>query len=337
MAVLLAGGAGFIGSHMLVELLNQRYDVVVADNFSNSTPEALRRVKQLTGREFAFYDCDVRDGAKLDEIFGAQKIDCIIHFAGFKAAGESVALPIGYYKNNLNATISLCEAMERHGASKLIFSSSACVYSEKNPMPLTEDAIVGECPNPYGWTKFMSEQILRDAVAANPNWAVVMLRYFNLMGAHESGEIGDDPTGVPKNLPPYIAQAATGRREYLPIYGDDYPTPDGTCIRDYIHVCDLVKGHIAAIAYCDKHPGEEAFNLGTGKGTSTFELVTAFEEANSIKIPVKITDRRPGDAPVSYCSTEKAEKILGWKAEKTIEDGCRDMWHWQSKNPDGYK
>ncbi|KAI4453619.1 udp-glucose 4-epimerase [Holotrichia oblita] len=337
MTVFLAGGAGFIGSHMAVELLNQQYDVVIADNYSNSTPEALNRVKKLTGCDFAFYECDIRNSVMLDEIFNNHKIDCIIHFAGFKAAGESVALPLKYYSNNLNITISLCEAMKRHDIKKIIFSSSACVYSDKNTMPITEDSIVGDCLNPYGWTKFMSEQILRDAAATNPGWSVAMLRYFNLIGAHESGEIGDDPTGIPKNLPPFIAQTAAGRHEFLKIYGNDYPTPDGSCIRDYIHIMDLVKGHIAAMKYCDNNTGAQAFNLGTGKGTSNFELVKEFESANGIKIPIKISERRPGDAPVSYCSTEKAERMLGWKTKKTVADGCRDMWRWQSKNPNGYK
>jgi len=337
MAVFLAGGAGFIGSHMAVELLNSQYDVIVADNCSNSTLEALSRVKNLTGRSFTFYGCDLRDASKLDEIFGAHKIDCIIHFAGFKAAGESVALPLEYYNTNLNITISLCEAMQRHDIKKLVFSSSACVYSADNEMPLTENSNVGDCPNPYGWTKFMSEQILCDVAAANPDWSVAMLRYFNLIGAHESGEIGDDPTGIPKNLPPFIAQTAAGKHEFLGLFGDDYPTPDGSCIRDYIHIDDLVKGHMAAMKYCDSNTGAEAFNLGTGKGTSNFELIKAFEAATGIKIPTKISARRPGDVPISYCSTEKAEKMLGWKAEKTIEDACRDMWRWQSKNPNGYK
>jgi len=335
--VFLAGGAGFIGSHMAVELLSRQYDIVVADNFSNSTPEALNRVKKLTNRDFPIYDCDVRDSAKLDEIFGKHKIDCIIHFAGYKAAGESIDLPLNYYENNLDSTLSLCRAMERHGTRKFIFSSSACVYSEKNTMPLTEDSIVGECPNPYGWTKFISEQILKDAAVANPSWSITMLRYFNLFGAHESGDIGDDPTGIPKNLPPFIAQVAAGRRDFLEIFGDDYPTPDGSCIRDYIHIMDLVKGHIAAMEYCENNKGAEAFNLGTGRGTSNFELVAAFEEANNIKIPMNIVARRPGDAPVSYCCTDKAEKMLNWKAEKTIAEACRDMWNWQSKNPRGYE
>jgi len=334
--VFLAGGAGFIGSHMAVELLNQHYDIVVADNYYNSTPEALNRVKKLTGKDFPVYQCDVKDGVKLDEIFTKHKIDCIIHFAGYKAAGESVELPLEYYDNNLNTTISLCKAMKRHNIKKLIFSSSACVYSAENTMPLTEDSIVGDCPNPYGWSKFMSEQILRDGAVANPDWSVAMLRYFNLMGAHESGDIGDDPTGIPKNLPPFISQAAAGRHEYLEIFGNDYPTPDGSCIRDYIHIMDLVKGHVAAMKYCDNNTGAEAFNLGTGRGTSNFELVAAFEEANGIKIPVKVSARREGDGPVSYCCTDKAEQALGWKAEKSVADGCRDMWRWQSQNPNGY-
>jgi len=336
MTVFLAGGAGFIGSHMAVELLKQQYDVVISDNYSNSTPEVINRIKKISGRDFAFYECDVRENQKLDKIFSERRIDCIIHFAGFKAAGESVAEPLDYYANNLSSTISLCEAMKRHDVTKLIFSSSACVYSDKNLMPLTEDSITGDCPNPYGWTKFMSEQILCDAAVANPGWSVAMLRYFNLMGAHESGDIGDDPTGIPKNLPPFIAQTAAGRHEILEIFGNDYPTPDGSCIRDYIHVVDLVKGHIAAMKYCDNNTGAEAFNLGTGRGTSNFEFVRAFEEANGIKIPMQISARRPGDAPVSYCSTEKAERLLRWKAEKTVADGCRDMWRWQSNNPYGY-
>lgn len=336
MTVFLAGGAGYIGSHMAAELLSQKCDVVVGDNFSNSTREALHRVQKLTGRDCAVYACDLREGAKLDEIFSRHKIDCVIHFAGFKAAGESVEIPLDYYANNLNITISLCEAMKRHAVKKLIFSSSACVYSAENTMPLTENSIVGDCPNPYGWTKFMSEQILRDVALANPDWSVAMLRYFNLIGAHESGEIGEDSMGPPKNLPPLIAQVAAGDRDFLDVYGDDYPTPDGSCIRDYIHVLDLVQGHMAAMRYLDSHTGAEAFNLGTGKGTSIFELVRAFEEASGAKVPLRIVERRPGDAPVSYCSAEKAERLLGWKAERTIAEGCRDMIRWQRKNPHGY-
>jgi len=337
MAVLLAGGAGFIGSHMAVELLNQNYDIIIVDNFSNSTPEALNRVKKLTGQSFPIYSFDVKDAEKLNEVFVNHKIDCVIHFAGFKAAGESVEQPLKYYSNNLVTTVALCEAMKQHGVNKFIFSSSACVYNADNAVPLTEDSIVGDCPNPYGWVKYMSEQVLRDVVAISPDWSVAMLRYFNIMGAHESGELGDDPTGVPQNLPPKIAQTAVGRYEFLEIRGDDYPTPDGTCIRDYIHIVDLVKGHIAAMKYCENNVGAEAFNLGTGKGTSNFELLSAFEEASGVKIPMKVTTRRPGDAPISYCSAAKAERMLNWKAEKTVLDGCRDMWRWQSKNPNGYR
>ena len=336
MAVFLAGGAGYIGSHMAVELLNQNYEVVIADNFSNSSREVLQRVKNISGKDFSFYECDIRDGDKLDEIFSKHQIEHVIHFAAYKAAGESVSLPVEYYENNLNTTLSLCEAMKRHHIKKLVFSSSACVYDSENTMPLTEDSNVGNCPNPYGWTKFISEQIFRDIVVAHPDWSVSLLRYFNLIGAHESGEIGDDPKGIPRNLPPFMTKVATGAYEFLEVFGTDYPTPDGSCIRDYIHVTDLVKGHIAAMKYCDTTTGVEAFNLGTGAGTSVLGLVAAFEEANGIKIPIKLSDRRQGDSPISYCSTEKAERMLNWKAEKTVTDGCRDMWRWQSKNPNGY-
>ena len=334
--VLLAGGAGYIGSHMAVELLDLGQDVIVADNFSNSSPEVLSRIKKVTGCSPLFYELDVRDKEKLSSIFEEHKIDCVVHFAGLKAAGESVLMPIEYYANNLGCTISLCEAMKRYGTKKIIFSSSACVYDEDNPMPLTEDKKVGACPNPYGYTKYMSEQILRDAATANKDWSVINLRYFNLVGAHESGEIGDDPTGVPKNLPPFISQTAVGKYEFLEVFGDDYPTTDGSCIRDYIHVVDLVKGHVAAMDYAGGNKGEETFNLGTGRGTSVLEFVSAFEEATGIKVPIKIAKRRPGDAPESYCSPEKALRLLGWKAERTMADGCRDMWRWQSKNPNGY-
>lgn len=336
MAVFLTGGTGYIGSHMAVELLNQQYEVVIADNFCNSSREVLQRIEGVSGKDCSFYECDIKDGSKLDEIFNKHQIEYVIHFAAFKAAGESVKLPIDYYNNNLNVTLSLCEAMKRHDIRKLVFSSSACVYDANNTMPLTEDSSVGRCINPYGWTKFVSEQILRDIAVANPDWSISLLRYFNLIGAHESGDLGDDPKGIPRNLPPFMTKVATGVYEYLEVFGNDYPTPDGSCIRDYIHIADLVKGHISAMKYCDAYTGIEAFNLGTGRGTSVFELVMAFEEANGIKIPIKVTSRRPGDSAVSYCSTEKAEKVLNWKAEKTIIDGCRDMWRWQSQNPNGY-
>jgi UDP-glucose 4-epimerase len=337
MVVFIAGGAGYIGSHIAVDLLNGGFDVVIADNFVNSVPEALNRVKRLTGRDFPFYECDVRDGAALDRIFTENKIDAVIHMAGLKAVGESVSMPIEYYSNNLNSTVVLCEAMKRHGIKNIIFSSSATVYSGENDMPLTEGSNIGSCINPYAWTKVMNEQILRDIAHANPDWCVVLLRYFNPVGAHESGEIGEDPAGIPNNLLPYITQTAVGRREVLNVYGTDYPTPDGTCIRDYIHVDDLARGHSSALKYCENNTGLEVFNLSTGKGTSVLEMVAAFEEATGLRLPVKNAPRRGGDLPVSYASAEKAERILGWSAKKTVLDGCRDSWHWQKKNPTGFK
>ena len=336
MTLLVAGGAGYIGSHTVWVLLEKGYDVVVADNFSNSSPEAVRRTKQLAGRDFPVYEMDVRDTAKLDGVFAAHDIGCVIHFAGLKAVGESVRVPLQYYDNNLNSTLALCGSMRKHGVGKLIFSSSATVYSGDNPMPLSETSVVGNCANPYGWTKLMCEQILRDA-AATEGWSVALLRYFNPIGAHESGQIGEDPQDIPNNLMPYIAQTAVGRRECLHVFGDDYGTPDGSGVRDYIHVADLAKGHAAAISYLDAHPGTHAFNLGTGKGTSVLELVRAFEEASGVPIPKKITARRAGDLPVSYADPGKARRELGWTAEKSILDACADSWRWQSQNPNGYE
>ena len=334
--VLLAGGAGYIGSHMAVELIESGYGVIIIDDFSNSSPEVLGRIKKITGHTPLFYEMDARNKTLLETVFKNHEISHVIHFAGLKAAGESMEKPLLYYGTNLLATISLCEVMQKFGTNKFIFSSSACVYNEDNEMPLTEKSKTGLCPNPYGYTKFMSEQILRDVSLANKNWSVINLRYFNLVGAHESGEIGDDPTGVPQNLPPFISQTAMGKHEFLQVFGNDYPTPDGSCIRDYIHVVDLVKGHVAAMGYADRNTGVETFNLGTGRGTSVFEFAKIFEEATGIEIPIKIAERRPGDAPVSYCSPDKAKKLLNWSAVKTMEDGCRDMWRWQQKNPQGY-
>ena len=305
--------------------------------FPVDTNLILIRINKITGRGFDFHKIDVRDEKKLGRIFEGGNIDCIVHFAGLKAAGESVMRPIEYYSNNLGSTIALCQAMQKYGTKKIVFSSSACVYDANNPMPLTEDGKTGDCSNPYGHTKHMSEQVLRCAANANKDWSVINLRYFNLVGAHESGEIGDDPTGIPQNLPPFLSQTAAGRHAFLNVWGDDYPTPDGSCIRDYIHVVDLVKGHVAAIKYADKNPGEEAFNLGTGKGTSVLEFVKAFEDATGVKVPIRIANRREGDAAVSYCSPDKAQRMLGWKAKKTIAEGCMDMWKWQSKNPSGFK
>lgn len=329
MTIFVTGGTGYIGSHTVVKLLDNGYDVVVADNFSNSKPDVADRIKEITKRDFKFYKADVCNMDQLDRIFSQNEIDCIIHFAGLKAVAESVAMPLDYYSNNLNSTINLCKMMKKHGVSRLIFSSSATVYSPTAEMPLTEDSPTGGCTNPYGWTKLMCEQILTDAVIACKDWSVALLRYFNPIGAHGSGLIGEDPQGIPNNLMPYIAQTAAGKFPHLNVTGNDYDTPDGTGIRDYIHVDDLASGHVAAIDYIKKTPGVSIFNLGTGRGTSVLELVSAFEEANNIRINIKIAPRRPGDGPVSYAATDKANNLLGWKAEKTLVQSCKDTWHWQ--------
>ena len=335
--IFVTGGAGYIGSHCITELLARGFDIVAADNFINSKPAVIERLKQLGGRDFAFYSMDVRNAAKLDEIFAAHDIDCVMHFAALKAVGESVSNPLAYYENNLGSTMALCKAMKKHGVSKFIFSSSASVYSADNTMPLTENSAAGSCLNPYARSKLMCERILEDTAAANNSWSVAILRYFNVIGAHESGEIGEDPQGVPNNILPYIAQTALGRREFLNVYGSDYDTPDGTGVRDYFHVEDVAKGHVAAVQYLSKHRGTHVFNLSTGKGTSVLELIKAFENASGIKINKKFDKRRPGDLPVCYASPHKAERELGWRAEKTIEDAVADTWRWQSKNPNGYE
>lgn len=327
MTVLVTGGMGYIGSHTCVELLEQGMDVVVVDNLVNSSAEAGRRVEQITGRPLKFYQMDVRDRAGLDRIFTEQKIDCVIHFAGLKAVGESVQMPLEYYDNNLGSTITLCEAMRDHGVRQIIFSSSATVYSGDNEMPLYETSRTGNCTNPYGWTKYVCEQILRDYVVADPSWSVVLLRYFNPIGGHPSGLLGDDPNGIPNNLMPYIARVAAGQLDKLTIFGDDYPTPDGTCRRDYLHVVDLAKGHLKAIDYAMEHTGAEAFNLGTGHAVSVLELVNTFMEATGVNVPYVIGPRREGDLPQMWADTHKAETVLGWKAEKTVADMCRDSWN----------
>ena len=337
MTVLVTGGMGYIGSHTCVELLEQGMDVVVVDNLVNSSAEAGRRVEQITGRPLKFYQMDVRDRAGLDRIFTEQKIDCVIHFAGLKAVGESVQMPLEYYDNNLGSTITLCEAMRDHGVRQIIFSSSATVYSGDNEMPLYETSRTGNCTNPYGWTKYVCEQILRDYVVADPSWSVVLLRYFNPIGAHPSGLIGEDPRGVPNNLMPYISQTAIGRLKCLSVFGDDYDTPDGTGVRDYIHVVDLAKGHVKATDFALKNTGAEVFNLGTGKGTSVLDLVKAFERVNGVKVPYKVTPRRPGDIATCYSDPHKAEAVLHWKTEKTVDDMCRDTWRWQTQNPNGFE
>ena len=334
--ILLAGGAGYIGSHTAVELLSAGYDVVIADNYSNSCPEAVKRVEEITGRSVKAYEVDIKDREALEKVFAENSIDAVIHFAGLKAVGESVSKPVLYYRNNIDTTLSLLECMEKYGVKNIIFSSSATVYGEENPVPYTEEMKRGTCTNPYGWTKVMMEQILEDAAKADQGLSVVLLRYFNPIGAHESGKIGEDPQGIPNNLMPYVAQVAVGRREKLTIFGRDYDTPDGTCRRDYIHVVDLAKGHVKAIDYILAHDGVEIFNLGTGTPYSVTEIVDTFERVNDMKINHVYGDRRPGDLAESYANADKALKVLGWKTEKTLDDMCRDTWNWQKNNPNGY-
>ena len=336
MKILVTGGAGYIGSHTCVELLQSGYEVVVIDNLCNSNAESLKRVETITGKNVTFYEGDVRDEALLKKIFRENQIACVIHFAGLKAVGESVAKPWMYYDNNLNSTLVLSKVMEEAGMKKIIFSSSATVYTADNEMPLREESRTGNCTNPYGWTKFMTEQILSGMAHADAQWSIALLRYFNPIGAHESGIIGEDPRGIPNNLMPYITQVAIGRREYLSVYGNDYDTHDGTGVRDYIHVVDLAKGHVAAVKYVMEHTGCEVFNLGTGKGCSVLDMVKAFNTANGLDLPYKIVERRPGDIATCYADPSKSEQVLGWKAEKDLNDMVRDSWNWQSKNPMGY-
>lgn len=336
MAILLAGGAGYIGSHTAVEMLDAGYDVVIVDDFYNSCAESVKRVEKITGKKVPLYEADVADADALRKIFAAEKIDAVVHFAGMKAVGESVAKPLMYYENNLGTTFALLKVMKEFGCHRFIFSSSATVYGDPDRLPLYETSPKKACTNPYGWTKWMIEQILMDAANADPELSVMLLRYFNPIGAHASGLIGEDPKGIPNNLFPFIAQVAVGIRDHLNVFGNDYPTPDGTCIRDYIHVVDLAKGHVCAVRYTEVHKGTEIVNLGTGNGYSVLEMVKAFERVNGIPIPYEITARRPGDAAVSYANADKAYKLLGWKAERTLDDMCRDTWKWQSQNPNGY-
>ena len=336
MNVLVTGGAGYIGSHTCVELLNCGYGVVVIDNLCNSNAKSLDRVRELTGKTLRFYEGDVRDEALLEKIFAENEIGCVIHFAGLKAVGESVAMPWQYYDNNLNSTLVLTKVMKKVGMKNIIFSSSATVYTADNEMPLRENSRTGGCTNPYGWTKYMTEQILSGLAVAEPDWSIVLLRYFNPIGAHESGRIGEDPRGIPNNLMPYITQVAVGRRPELSVYGNDYDTHDGTGVRDYIHVVDLAKGHVAAVRYAEKSKGCEVFNLGTGTGYSVLDMVHTFRDVNNVALPYKIVDRRPGDIATCYADPAKSAEVLGWKAEKSLADMCRDSWKWQSNNPMGY-
>ena len=336
MAILVTGGTGFIGSHTVVELLQSGYDVVIADNLYNSKAMVVDRIEAITGMRPRFYELDVCDKPALDALFDKEKIDAVIHFAGYKAVGESTQKPIEYYENNLGSTLTLCKSMREHGCFKIVFSSSATVYGDPAFVPITEECPKGITTNPYGETKSMQERILTDIWKADNRWKVMLLRYFNPIGAHESGMIGEDPKGIPNNLLPYVAQVATGKLEKVHVFGNDYDTPDGTGIRDYIHVVDLAKGHVKAIEGMEKLDGVNVFNLGTGHGYSVLDIIKAFSKACGRDLPYVIDPRRPGDIAVCYSDPKKAQEVLGWTAEKTLEDMCRDGWKWQSSNPEGY-
>ena len=333
--VLVTGGAGFIGSHTSVELLNAGYDIIILDNFVNSKPESLKRIKELTGKDFKFYQADIRDEEAMTKVFAENKIDAVIHFAGLKSVPQSITEPLNYYDNNIAGTVCLCRVMDKAGCKKLVFSSSATVYGSKNPSPLREDMPTGGTTNPYGTTKYFIEQILQDLCISDSEWGVSILRYFNPIGAHKSGRIGEDPNGIPGNLMPYITQVAIGKLECLNVCGNDYPTPDGTGVRDYIHVVDLALGHIKALDRLLKVKGCEVYNLGTGKGYSVLDVVKAFEKASGIKINYRIAPRRAGDVACCYADATKAKEVLGWQAQYDIDDMCADSWRWQSQNPNG--
>lgn len=337
MKILVTGGAGYIGSHTCVELLEAGYDVVVVDNLYNSSEKSVERVKEITGKDLAFYQADILDEEALDKIFEKEKVDAVIHFAGLKAVGESVAKPLEYYKNNITGTLILCDVMRKHKVKNIIFSSSATVYGDPAFIPITEECPKGTPTNPYGWTKSMIEQILTDFHTADEEWNVILLRYFNPIGAHKSGRIGEDPKGIPNNLLPYVAQVAIGKLECLGVFGDDYDTPDGTGVRDYIHVVDLARGHVKAIDKIKENPGVKIYNLGTGKGYSVLDIVKAFGKACGHDIPYVIKERRPGDIATCYSDASLAKKELGWEAEYGIEEMCADSWNWQKMNPNGYE
>lgn len=335
--ILVTGGAGFIGSHTIVELQKAGYEVVVVDNLDNSSKTSLERVQKITGLPVAFYQVDIRDRAGLDRILTEHPCDACIHFAGLKAVGESVEKPWEYYENNIGGTLTLLDVLRRHNCKNIIFSSSATVYGDPAEIPITEKCPKGQCTNPYGWTKSMLEQIMMDMQKADPEWNIVLLRYFNPIGAHSSGTIGEDPNGIPNNLMPYITQVAIGKRKELGVFGNDYDTHDGTGVRDYIHVVDLARGHVCALKAIDRRCGLAIYNLGTGHGYSVLDVVKAFEKANGVKVPYSIKPRRAGDIATCYSDPAKAERELGWKAEYGIEEMCRDSWHWQCQNPNGYK
>lgn len=337
MKILLTGGAGYIGSHTAIELDKAGHEVVIVDNLVNSKEEAVRRVEKIIGKAIPFYIADVRDRVAMDKVFKENKIDAVIHFAGLKAVGESVAKPLEYYENNMNATFVLLDVMRNNGCKNIIFSSSATVYGDPAMIPITEECPKGKCTNPYGQTKSMLEEVMIDVQKADPEWNVVLLRYFNPIGAHKSGLIGENPNGIPNNLMPYITQTAIGMRKELGVFGNDYDTPDGTGVRDYIHVCDLATGHVAAVKAIERKAGLAIYNLGTGHGYSVLDVVKAFEKANGLKVPYSIKPRRPGDIATCYCNPAKAKAELGWEAEFGIEDMCRDSWNFQKNNPNGYE
>ena len=337
MSILITGGAGYIGSHTCIELLKAGYRIAVLDNYANSSIESCRRVMEITGQTFPVYECDIRDRAGLDKIFAAEKPEAVIHFAGLKAVGESCVKPLEYYENNVGGSVTLLEAMRDAGCKTLVFSSSATVYGEKNQAPFREDMPTGTATNPYGTTKLFIEQILQDLYKADNSWHILLLRYFNPVGAHESGRIGESPNGIPNNLMPYIAQVAVGKRERLQIHGNDYGTPDGTGVRDYIHVCDLASGHVCALRKALAGAGLFIYNLGTGHGVSVLEMVKAYEQASGRPVPYTIGARRPGDVAASYADASKALRELGWKAERDVLQMCVDSWRWQSMNPNGYE
>lgn len=337
MNILVTGGAGFIGSHTCVELLNAGYDVVVLDNLSNSSEKSLERVEQITGKKVKFYKADILDKEALDKIFDAEDIQAVIHFAGLKAVGESVQKPMEYYQNNISGTLILTEVMRNHGVKNIIFSSSATVYGNPEFIPITEECPKGTCTNPYGWTKSMLEQILSDIQFADKEWNVILLRYFNPIGAHKSGLMGENPNGIPNNLMPYITQVAVGKLPQLGVFGNDYDTPDGTGVRDYIHVVDLAIGHVKALKKIEEKAGLKVYNLGTGVGYSVLDIVKNFEEATGVKIPYVIKERRAGDIATCYADAAKAKEELGWVAERGIKEMCEDSWRWQSNNPNGYE
>ena len=336
MSILVTGGVGFIGSHTVVELQNAGYDVVVLDNLCNANPKVLDRIEAITGKKVPFYKADIRDREALNEIFEKESIDSVIHFAGLKAVGESVQKPLEYYDNNISGTLVLVDVMRQHGCKNIIFSSSATVYGDPAFVPITEECPKGVCTNPYGWTKSMLEQILSDIQKADNEWNVVLLRYFNPIGAHKSGTIGENPNGIPNNLMPYITQVAVGKREELGVFGDDYDTPDGTGVRDYIHVVDLALGHVKALKKIEEKAGLKIYNLGTGCGYSVLDVVHNFEKASKVKIPYSIKPRRAGDIATCYADASKAKEELGWEAQYGILEMCEDSWRWQKNNPNGY-